>query len=213
MSSTILDLVGRRFGRLTVVARTGERKHANVVWECVCDCGETKNVPSPYLRNGKTTSCGCLRRELTIRKNQEREHELVERGPCIADDCAETAEVGLFCKPHYHRNWGARNVDKRRAIQRRSQMRRKYGLTDEGYASLVEKQSGVCAICKGPPNFRGLFVDHDHACCPGQQTCGKCTRGLLCNNCNFLIGLAKENRRTLLSAADYLGTWAVEVAS
>ncbi len=54
------DLVGSRFGRLTVVAETTERRHANVVWECRCDCGATAQVPTTALTSGRTASCGCL---------------------------------------------------------------------------------------------------------------------------------------------------------
>jgi hypothetical protein len=34
----------------------------------------------------------------------------------------------------------------------------------------------------------GLEIDHDHACCPKRPTCGKCTRGLLCDRHNRAIG-------------------------
>lgn len=59
------DLTGQVFGRLTVVGRApkGDRKTAQLVWECRCECGNTKDVVSANLRNTVTQSCGCLHRE------------------------------------------------------------------------------------------------------------------------------------------------------
>jgi hypothetical protein len=62
----IKDLVGRRFGRLTVLEDTGRRKNHKVLWECLCDCGKTVSVKSDQLTSGKTKSCGCLRDEVRI---------------------------------------------------------------------------------------------------------------------------------------------------
>jgi hypothetical protein len=33
-----------------------------------------------------------------------------------------------------------------------------------------------------------LHVDHDHRCCPGSVSCGKCVRGLVCAPCNIAVG-------------------------
>lgn len=68
----------------------------------------------------------------------------------------------------------------------------RYGLSQAEYKNMVKNQKGRCAICfKKPHRF---MVDHDHACCPGRKTCGKCIRGLLCQRCNILLGFAEDNR-------------------
>ena len=55
------DLIGKKFGRLTVIAES-EKRYSNglVLWDCVCICGNKKTVNGASLRNGKTQSCGCL---------------------------------------------------------------------------------------------------------------------------------------------------------
>ncbi len=62
-----MTLDNMRFGRLTVLYRTADRvlpsgKH-EVMYECVCDCGNHKAVRLSSLRNGNTKSCGCYRNE------------------------------------------------------------------------------------------------------------------------------------------------------
>lgn len=56
-----VDLTGRRFGRLVAIAPTDQRKYSGgVVWQCLCDCGNTAYVSSHQLLSGYTKSCGCL---------------------------------------------------------------------------------------------------------------------------------------------------------
>jgi len=57
----IIDLVGQRFGRLTVQKITNMRKNNTVVWECLCDCGKIAYIQGSNLRKGSTKSCGCYR--------------------------------------------------------------------------------------------------------------------------------------------------------
>lgn len=58
-----LDLIGRRFERLTVIAQNGMEGRARK-WDCVCDCGTSVNVVGAQLVNGNTKSCGCYRRDI-----------------------------------------------------------------------------------------------------------------------------------------------------
>lgn len=57
------NLLGEKYGRLTVVSETKERKNNFVVWECVCDCGNICYVTSVDLKHGRVKSCGCLTHE------------------------------------------------------------------------------------------------------------------------------------------------------
>lgn len=60
------DLTGRTFGRLTAIEDIGAYNDLTGwrVWKCVCECGEYTKVPSVWLRNGHTQSCGCYGREV-----------------------------------------------------------------------------------------------------------------------------------------------------
>ena len=83
-------------------------------------------------------------------------------------------------------------------------LRRQYKLTPQTYDAILVSQGGVCMICKTPPIGKRLSVDHDHACCPGEVTCGECVRGLLCHNCNWWLGLIDDDLGKLVHAENYL---------
>ena len=55
------DLVGQRFGRLTVIAPSGSNKRRELLWDCVCDCDTNKVITCKgiNLKNNRTKSCGC----------------------------------------------------------------------------------------------------------------------------------------------------------
>jgi hypothetical protein len=58
-----LNLIGEKYGRLTVLEKLPERRNRRVVWLCRCDCGNYDQVPTGELRSGKHLSCGCYQRE------------------------------------------------------------------------------------------------------------------------------------------------------
>jgi len=65
---TLIDLTGKRFGRLTVLERSGTWHSPDgistvPVWHCRCDCGKETYVTGRNLKGGLTRSCGCLRSE------------------------------------------------------------------------------------------------------------------------------------------------------
>ena len=54
------NLLGRRFGKLTVIS-IAENKNGRTMWKCRCDCGKIKEVETGNLKRGNSKSCGCSR--------------------------------------------------------------------------------------------------------------------------------------------------------
>lgn len=121
----------------------------------------------------------------------------------------KAAGICIFCdslaRPnrvtcHDHRK--AHGTPEKRWIR---QLWRLYKITPEEYFNLLEKQDGVCAICKKPalvdlekpyaPKGR-LCVDHDHDT--------EKIRGLLCTTCNQGLGLLGDTIESIQIALDYL---------
>lgn len=97
---------------------------------------------------------------------------------------------------------------------RSKRLQRMYGISAAQHDAMLAAQGGVCAVCGQPPKPGGvraasnLHVDHDHACCPGRRSCGKCVRALLCLNCNNGLGHFSDDPALLRRAADYLERYA-----
>ncbi|MFD5308271.1 endonuclease VII domain-containing protein [Streptomyces ardesiacus] len=77
-----------------------------------------------------------------------------------------------------------------------------HGLSKAQYDEIYRAQNGCCAICGRKP--KKLVIDHDHACCPKEKSCGKCVRKLLCSTCNSGLGFFKDTPDLLIKAAQYL---------
>lgn len=61
MAAKAKDETGKRYGRLFVIQRSPVNQHSRyVTWDCVCDCGKTAVIQGRLLRDGTTSSCGCL---------------------------------------------------------------------------------------------------------------------------------------------------------
>ena len=81
----------------------------------------------------------------------------------------------------------------------------RYGITPEQVEEMSTAQDHRCAICR--MHFgqeRKRHIDHDHSCCPGGGSCGKCVRALLCASCNHGLGKFLDSPELLRSAAAYL---------
>ncbi|WP_405373428.1 MULTISPECIES: endonuclease domain-containing protein [unclassified Microbacterium] len=76
-----------------------------------------------------------------------------------------------------------------------------YGVRPDEYRAAVE---AGCQICR--TTDVELHVDHDHSCCPGHITCGRCVRGFLCGLCNRGLGAFRDDPDRLVNAIEYLQT-------
>lgn len=96
------------------------------------------------------------------------------------------------------RMWHSTPVEVRRAANRKTSLKRYYGMTVEQYDELLSAQDGVCAICGGEQTHGRTFldVDHDHAT--------GAIRGLLCSHCNRAIGFLLDDPVRMRAAAAYL---------
>lgn len=93
-----------------------------------------------------------------------------------------------------------------RRCDRSLRIKRQYGITADQYDAMLAAQNGGCAICLRPPREASLHVDHDHACCPERKkSCGKCVRGLLCEDCNRALGMLGDDRDRIKRVLEYLG--------
>lgn len=92
---------------------------------------------------------------------------------------------------------------------RNDKLKTAYGITLGEYEEMLTQQNGGCAICRGTnASGRNLYVDHDHACCPGGKSCGQCVRALLCDPCNRSLGLMRDDPARLEAAAGYVRRFA-----
>ena len=78
---------------------------------------------------------------------------------------------------------------------REKNFRGRYNITVEEYDSMVESQSGLCAICRCKPNHP-LRVDHSHRSLQ--------TRELLCARCNWVLGSVNDSQDLLQRFIAYL---------
>lgn len=105
----------------------------------------------------------------------------------------------MDCKVAYNREYRQANKSRVYEIERKSKLKKAYGVSVEDYDRMLKEQGGGCAICSATvPGERTKYftVDHCHAT-------GK-VRGLLCVKCNRGLGLFNDHVQRLQNAAEYL---------
>jgi len=118
--------------------------------------------------------------------------------------CKEVKEEKYFSKHNFYTNKYPYCRACMKIGRKNHDLKKIYNLTEEQYFCLLKKQKMVCAICKKGEDHKNhitkkyiyLAVDHCH------ET--QKIRGLLCRNCNLMLGNSKDNIETLETAIKYL---------
>ena len=90
------NLIGSKFGKLTVLSKTTERKHGYVVYECLCDCGNPHKATSYALKSGDIQSCGCKRKDTLENKSSAMVGKKFGMLTVIANDTTSKAPNGSY---------------------------------------------------------------------------------------------------------------------
>jgi hypothetical protein len=180
--------IGQQFGRGTVILpevqmsymhRTGVKAGKPGVQRGAglrCSCGNEYVSSLAKLFSGGASSCGCLQRELA---SERLSIDSEERANCKRAR-SRSGLTEVYGTPEYQKWYLVWN---------------RYHLTKDEFLIMLAGQDGRCALCQEvfPEDLSYRpHIDHDHACCPGKLTCGKCIRGLLCQGCNRLLGWAEK---------------------
>jgi hypothetical protein len=184
------NLVGKRFGRLLVIASTVS-KHNRSRWICRCDCENTCVKTGKYMRQGLSMSCGCIKREQNIElaKKMTKGNEL---------PAGESSRNLLYATYRWHA--------KERGYP--------FELTREEFQKLTSQNCSYCGIepkqiyqgstCRAPyvyngidrqDNTRGYVSDNCVPCCkPCNLSKGKQTLAAFLKRCQDIV---RQNFKTL----------------
>lgn len=89
--------------------------------------------------------------------------------------------------------------------QRSQSLKKRYGITEEQFQSMLAEQGGCAACGSTATDGKYWHVDHDHSCCDTQaSSCGRCVRGVLCHGCNTALGNVKDSKARLAQLIAYL---------
>lgn len=135
-------------------------------------------------------------------------HYKAHEAACRA--CLNAVAADQLAKPSNGRktDYRKRAYERDPLVNRKANLKAKFGLTSAQYDEMLAAQGGHCAICPStePGGRWGTFfpVDHDHSCCPGPKSCGECIRGLVCSPCNVGLGAFGDDPDRLMAAVAYL---------
>lgn len=96
-----VNLVGKKFGRLFVLADAGNNKYGKSQWKCKCDCGNIIIRSCSHLcrkiKGAEHQSCGCWAKELSSERGKNQKHNLKPKGQygfnCVYQKYKYTAKI------------------------------------------------------------------------------------------------------------------------
>jgi hypothetical protein len=155
-------------------------------------CGQVKPLGefyrSPGMKDGHRNDCKTCNLAAKAKRHRANPLPARERAKQWAKENPERVAAN-------HARYRADG--RKKAADRRSYLKRTYGITPEDYDETLAAQGGVCAICgRKPRSDISLHVDHDHE--SGRR------RGLLCFKCNNALGDFRDDIVQLQRAVSYL---------
>lgn len=105
------EMIGKKFGRLTVVKADGSRVYGGVkrkMWLCRCDCGNEISVMTTSLTSGNTRSCGCILDEYNASKKPDIQEKRIRRH--IQNVWCKIKERCYNPKSNNYKAYGARGI-------------------------------------------------------------------------------------------------------
>ena len=91
MYYTRLQLIGQRFGKLTVIKLSHLNKWGQTHWLCKCDCGNNHIASGSHLKNGNIKSCGCYQKEQASIQGKK------NKGKCVIHGMSKTRFHNTWC--------------------------------------------------------------------------------------------------------------------
>lgn len=185
------------------------------VQNCI-ECGEMKPLTNEFFAIRSASSTGFNSRcKVCVNVNQRALRTDNPEYETYKANQREANKTKYAENPEYYqeksRLWRLANPEKALEAQRRFESTRvrsfeRYGITEAQYDAMLHAQGGVCAIkgCNRTNKNKRMDIDHDHACCPGDRSCGKCVRGLVCGPCNKAMGLLRDDPSLASALSDYL---------
>ena len=181
-------------------------------------CGTEKDIDEFYPRKagrlGRQSACKvCVKADAAARY-AARYAASAPGGTAVKERTCSRCRVVKSTREFSRNHWTCRGCQAELARQRRAadplltvraHLRFMFRMTLEQYESMLEAQGGGCAVCTAPPRRNRLHVDHDHACCPGKRSCGRCVRGLVCYPCNVRLALFDGQSAYAVRLRAYLG--------
>lgn len=171
----------------------GKYKRVKYVYKCL-DC--PKEILKTHWEELNSSLQYCSKCVVKHRVRIKDACKFDKEGNKHCKECDKYLPVNKFIKRGYKNGFSTRCSKCHNLKQ--------FGINTNDFDKLVVLQKNKCAICNNPELandknkdvIRSLAVDHDHVS-------GK-VRGLLCTNCNIMLGQAKDDIGILLKAVEYL---------
>ena len=136
---------------------------------------------------GKIKKCDQCESEYRARKKNSRFCSKACKNRAYTPNRTWTAE-----RREQHKLWINRDPEKR-AAHTEARRAKNFGLTLDELRGVLARGCYAPGCKEGKNGIGTLHIDHDHFCCPGRKSCGKCVRGALCKTHNVALGFIEQH--------------------